>query len=627
MKVAVPKTIMHLMNVEGLTRENVASHLQKYRLQLKKGNNWSVMAGDDQTSSPKEDKEQQPQHAIPSSPLATATTTAAAGMTTTTSVVAAEGNEDHVLQQQQQDHVTNKHAEEESDLCDRRHQEQQQRSSSPLQQDINVEEEPQTSTKTPPQKRKRTIGPDEELVAVQSVIKKCACDNRFAIFHDPIDWKLLGRTDYLEIVKTPKDLTTILRKLERGKYTGIDAVLADVSLIWSNCRLYNPDPSHMLYRASTKCETLFEKLWKKADPGPQDDNNDDDDNDDKVHEVITVEDTEAAPRGKKEASSSQNNKRSRKAKASSPAVAPSPAPAHKSSQSKRPLSKDEPSVEVSLAAAQVVLDYALGEAKYGLFIDPVDWEALGLLDYPNIVTQPMDLRTVKARVDAAVSAGDSSSKKKKKKGATVEAYTCTDEVFHDVLLIWSNCKAYNADGSDIVVTCKSCEKDFTKAWKRAGLSVPKVTAEQPQTTVSLPASGPGPVPQSKKASAGGKPTAADATVEKSIPSTIGSTAELPGPRITAKDLRDDPGRFVGQDVLVYWDGDAVYYSAVVMGVTTAHGEKKKKKKKKKQEKDDAMFVKLKYKVDGEKEDVNVDDDIVCLAPSSGKSAQKQRSRR
>ncbi|MDA9099255.1 Myb family transcription factor, partial [bacterium] len=35
-KHAVPKTIMSLMNVEGLTRENVASHLQKYRLYLKR---------------------------------------------------------------------------------------------------------------------------------------------------------------------------------------------------------------------------------------------------------------------------------------------------------------------------------------------------------------------------------------------------------------------------------------------------------------------------------------------------------------------------------------------------------------------------------------------------------------
>lgn len=33
---AVPKTIMEMMNVEGLTRENVASHLQKYRLYLKR---------------------------------------------------------------------------------------------------------------------------------------------------------------------------------------------------------------------------------------------------------------------------------------------------------------------------------------------------------------------------------------------------------------------------------------------------------------------------------------------------------------------------------------------------------------------------------------------------------------
>ncbi|XP_061360404.1 two-component response regulator ORR23-like, partial [Gastrolobium bilobum] len=35
-KEAVPKKILYLMNVEGLTRENIASHLQKYRLALKK---------------------------------------------------------------------------------------------------------------------------------------------------------------------------------------------------------------------------------------------------------------------------------------------------------------------------------------------------------------------------------------------------------------------------------------------------------------------------------------------------------------------------------------------------------------------------------------------------------------
>ncbi|XP_040385646.1 transcription factor PCL1-like isoform X2 [Oryza brachyantha] len=35
-KGAVPKAIVRLMNVDGLTRENVASHLQKYRLYIKR---------------------------------------------------------------------------------------------------------------------------------------------------------------------------------------------------------------------------------------------------------------------------------------------------------------------------------------------------------------------------------------------------------------------------------------------------------------------------------------------------------------------------------------------------------------------------------------------------------------
>ena len=44
---AVPKRILELMNVEGLTRENVASHLQKYRMFLRRlGGGWGGGLGD-----------------------------------------------------------------------------------------------------------------------------------------------------------------------------------------------------------------------------------------------------------------------------------------------------------------------------------------------------------------------------------------------------------------------------------------------------------------------------------------------------------------------------------------------------------------------------------------------------
>lgn len=62
-KNAVPKTIMQLMSVDGLTRENVASHLQKYRLYLKRMQGLSSGSGSGSGSDPATD------HLFASSPV------------------------------------------------------------------------------------------------------------------------------------------------------------------------------------------------------------------------------------------------------------------------------------------------------------------------------------------------------------------------------------------------------------------------------------------------------------------------------------------------------------------------------------------------------------------------------
>eukprot|EP00545_Synedropsis_sp_CCMP1620_P008386 CAMPEP_0119013260 /NCGR_PEP_ID=MMETSP1176-20130426/8253_1 /TAXON_ID=265551 /ORGANISM="Synedropsis recta cf, Strain CCMP1620" /LENGTH=220 /DNA_ID=CAMNT_0006966341 /DNA_START=92 /DNA_END=754 /DNA_ORIENTATION=- len=72
----------------------------------------------------------------------------------------------------------------------------------------------------------------------------------------------------------------------------------------------------------------------------------------------------------------------------------------------------------------------------------VDWKNLGLYDYPQIIKAPMDLGKVK--------------KKLQTKGGFSTLY----EVAEDVRLVWSNCMAYNADGSDFYILAQNLAKKF-----------------------------------------------------------------------------------------------------------------------------------------------------------------------
>lgn len=65
-----------------------------------------------------------------------------------------------------------------------------------------------------------------------------------------------------------------------------------------------------------------------------------------------------------------------------------------------------------------------------VFREPVDWKYLGLVDYPDIVKRPMDLGTIKAKIET-------------------EKYDSIEEIAQDVRLVWSNCMLYNRDGSEV----------------------------------------------------------------------------------------------------------------------------------------------------------------------------------
>jgi hypothetical protein len=59
---------------------------------------------------------------------------------------------------------------------------------------------------------------------------------------------------------------------------------------------------------------------------------------------------------------------------------------------------------------------------------------LGLPDYLVIVKQPMDLGTVKGRMESL-------------------QYESLDGVAEDLRLVWRNCMLYNRDGSEVLSVC------------------------------------------------------------------------------------------------------------------------------------------------------------------------------
>lgn len=44
-------------------------------------------------------------------------------------------------------------------------------------------------------------------------------------FRDPVDWEGLGLFDYLEIIKTPMDLGTIKKKIDKEEYATLEVYL------------------------------------------------------------------------------------------------------------------------------------------------------------------------------------------------------------------------------------------------------------------------------------------------------------------------------------------------------------------------------------------------------------------
>ncbi|OQV16625.1 putative Homeotic protein female sterile [Hypsibius exemplaris] len=81
------------------------------------------------------------------------------------------------------------------------------------------------------------------------------------------------------------------------------------------------------------------------------------------------------------------------------------------------------------------------------FYKPVDVQGLGLTDYYQVIKQPMDMGTVKDRMDR-------------------REYNTPAEFARDMRLIFTNCSKYNSSESDVVKMCRRVQELFESKFSR-----------------------------------------------------------------------------------------------------------------------------------------------------------------
>jgi hypothetical protein len=117
----------------------------------------------------------------------------------------------------------------------------------------------------------QSVANDEAFVQMYKIITSMFQRPESYAFREPVDWKGLDLKDYPDIVKHPRDLGSIRKRIENSGYDNIEDIAADVRLDWSNCMLYNRDGSEYYHLADTfarSFEEAYNALRKLHGAGP-----------------------------------------------------------------------------------------------------------------------------------------------------------------------------------------------------------------------------------------------------------------------------------------------------------------------------------------------------------------------
>jgi len=189
-------------------------------------------------------------------------------------------------------------------------------------------------------------------------------------------------------------------------------------LVFSNCRTYNK-PETLVVQAANSIESLFDDKVQKF-----------------LKEINPNETSERKPKRQKPDLNLEES-RPKRVKHTPP---PKDIPASDTPQ--RALKKAK--LDEKLKFCSSILKELTNKKNLAYswpFLAPVDVVALGLRDYLDVIKEPMDLGSVKQKLDSGV-------------------YRKPEEFAHDIRLIFKNCVKYNSPDHEISKLAFALEKIF-----------------------------------------------------------------------------------------------------------------------------------------------------------------------
>ncbi|KAI0690697.1 Bromodomain-containing protein [Cytidiella melzeri] len=281
-------------------------------------------------------------------------------------------------------------------------------------------------------------------------------------FLKPVDAVALNIPHYHSVIKHPMDLSTVERKLQSSnpqkpdsnqnnpRYYNSNEFIADVRLIFTNCSNFNGE-SHVITSMSRQLEEMFDKQMKNLPPP----------------EVIKPPVVRKAPTPPPPQPPVQSKKpQGRRMSVNVPTVRrnedpsgrpkreihpppPKDLPYADQPKKARRASVKDTSTSEQLKFCEKILKDLHKKVHYNIaqpFYDPVDWERLNLPSYPKIIKHPMDLSTMRKKLEAG-------------------QYPTADKFHQDFKLMIRNCFTFNPAGTPVNVAGVELQQVFDEKWR------------------------------------------------------------------------------------------------------------------------------------------------------------------